>query len=82
MVASPGVGSALAVCGKTANRIAGSGMSHLVKLRPTLVLLRSKNSRLQVLVLVVASRGCRLVSMMGMVAVQPQTGLLVAVSAT
>jgi hypothetical protein len=35
VVAKPGVGSALAVCGKTANRIAGSGISHLVKLRPT-----------------------------------------------
>ena len=32
---SPATGSACAVCGKIANRIAGSGISHLVKLRPT-----------------------------------------------
>jgi hypothetical protein len=31
VVANPGVGSAFAVCGKNENRIAGSGISHLVR---------------------------------------------------
>jgi len=39
---NPATGSARTVVGQIENRIAGSGISHLVKLRPTQVLLRSK----------------------------------------
>ena len=57
--------------GQMANRIAGSGISHLVKLRPIQVLLHSKPTYPQSdAVLVVASHGYCLMSTMDKAAVR------------